>query len=545
MKAIDKAWGLLEREAARIAKISLTKLFSDDEDRFDRLSFNCCGLLVDHSKEHIDQPCLKALVGLAQAADLEKHRDQMFAGFPINFTENLAALHMALREGISPETSVNGQNILEITGSELNRFLAFAEDVRRGRATAVNGRRFTDVINIGIGGADLGPRMTTSALSHFHDGPHLHYVSNIDTAHFYDVSYSLDPQTTLVIIASKTFMTLETSSNAQTARNWLVSAIGENASAHLAAVSANLTATQEFGIDPARTFKFWDWVGGRYSLWSAIGLPLAIAIGAKNFRALLSGAAAMDQHFTTAELGKNLPVLMALIGIWRRNLENMQTLAIIPYDQRLVRFPAYLQQLEMESNGKSVSTTGHAVDHATSPIIWGEPGTNAQHSFFQLLHQGSDTVPVDFLIAATQPNEAGDHHLKLAANCFAQSQALAFGLNEKVVREQMAADGTETEFIDQIAPHRAFAGNRPSTTILYPRLDPETLGKLIVLYEHKVFCQGIIWQINSFDQWGVELGKHIADRLLPTLSQKDMPQEEDTSTKGLVAAFQLLRQPLV
>jgi glucose-6-phosphate isomerase len=422
------------------------------------------------------------------------------------------------------------------------RFLGFAENVRRSRYRSAVGRPFTDVINIGIGGSDLGLVMATAALAPFHDGPRVHFVSNVDGAHIRDVTRALDPEATLVIVASKTFTTLETMTNARSARSWLSSRLGENAGASMAAVSTNLEATAQFGIADERVFGFWDWVGGRYSLWSAIGLPLAIAIGRENFLAMLQGAASMDRHFRETPLEANLPVLLALIGIWRRNALGLGTVAVIPYDQRLARLPAYLQQLVMESNGKSVSLDGNPPGHATGPVVWGEPGTNAQHSFFQLLHQGSDIVPVDFLLAAEPDAELGDHHLKLAANCFAQSQALAFGLTEGAVRAEMAAQGADAARIDRIAPHRTFAGNRPSSTILYRRLDPETLGRLVALYEHMVFVQGTIWNINSFDQWGVELGKVLADHILSALTGRTDPESADCSTRGLARAFLDLRR---
>jgi len=543
MSDIDEAWAGVLAQADRIAPLTLRDLFAADPKRFDSFSFADGDLLIDHSRERLDAGALAALLALARAARLEERRAAMFAGAAINETEGRAVLHVALRGGAGDEVVVDGRNIMGDVAAGQGRFLAFAEDVRAGRCRSASGAPFTDVINLGIGGSDLGPAMATAALAPFHDGPRLHFVSNVDGAHLADVTAPLDPATTLVIVASKTFTTLETMTNAASAREWLSGALGTKAGRHLAAVSTNLAATRDFGIDGARVFGFWDWVGGRYSLWSAIGLPLAIAIGAGNFRAFLDGAASIDRHFRQAPLERNLPVLMALVGIWRRNALGLATHAVIPYDQRLARLPAHLQQLAMESNGKTRDLGGSAVSHATGPVVWGEPGTNAQHSFFQLLHQGSDTVPVDFLIAACPDREHGDHHLKLAANCFAQGQALAFGLSEAEVRADMAARGLDPAAIARLAPHRTFPGNRPSTTILYRRLDPATLGRLIALYEHKVFCEGVIWNINSFDQWGVELGKELAGRLLADLEAGSAPASADASTAGLVARFHALRRP--
>ncbi|HLS18996.1 MAG TPA: glucose-6-phosphate isomerase, partial [Paracoccaceae bacterium] len=435
-------------------------------------------------------------------------------------------------------------DVMPAVREELARFLGFAEAVRAGDVTAVSGDRFTDVVNLGIGGSDLGPAMAVRALAPFHDGPRLHFVSNVDGAHLVDTVRGLDPARTLVIVASKTFTTQETMTNARSAKAWLEAALGERAGAHMAAVSTNLEATHDFGVEDARVFGFWDWVGGRYSLWSAIGLPLALAIGAERFQSLLEGGRAMDAHFCTAPLERNLPVALALIGIWRRNAMGWPSVAVIPYAERLARFPAYLQQLEMESNGKRVRLDGSPVTHNTAPVIWGEPGTNAQHSFFQLIHQGTDVVPVDFLVAASPNEEIGDHHEQLLANALAQSAALAFGRSEEEVRAEMNAAGISAAEIERLAPHRSFPGDRPSTTILYPKLDPFTLGRLIALYEHKVFVQGAIWDIDSFDQWGVELGKKVAISVLPALKDSSgdaLPEGFDGSTAGLIAALRSMR----
>jgi glucose-6-phosphate isomerase len=529
------AWAALDAHAARLRATDLRALFAADPGRFDRFSLSLDDLTVDLSKEKLDAPALDALLSLAQAAGVARARDAMAAGAPVNATENRPALHMALRGSVAPDVP----GVADVAAT-LDRLLAFAEAVRAGRYAAADGGRFTDVVNIGIGGSDLGPVMATRALAADADGPRAHYVSNVDGAHFADVSRALDPARTLVIIASKTFTTQETMTNAETARAWLRAALGAAADGHLAAVSTNIPACAAFGIDAARVFGFWDWVGGRYSLWGAIGLPVAIAVGPDRFRAMLDGAAAMDRHFLTAPLARNLPVLLALVGVWRRNLMGWPTVALIPYDQRLDRFPAYVQQLDMESNGKRVARDGAPVARPTGPVIWGEPGTNAQHSFFQLIHQGADVIPVDFIVAAEPRETVSDHHAKLLANCLAQSAALAFGKTEAEVRAEMAAKGAAPAEIDRLAPHRTFPGDRPSTTILHRRLDAFALGRLIALFEHKVFVQAALWGINPFDQWGVELGKQLCGDLLPAVKGGDA-SAFDGSTRGLLARIAALR----
>ncbi|MEE9587093.1 MAG: glucose-6-phosphate isomerase [Hyphomicrobiaceae bacterium] len=514
---IEDAWNAVYIQAERLKSVHLRELFATDADRFSKLSVSIDDLTIDFSKEKLDSIALDALLSLARAADIEAKRDAMFTGETWNLTEGRAVLHMALRGGAQAPAG-------DAVDAVRERFLAYAEDIR-------SGGRFDDVINIGIGGSDLGPVMATRALAPDHDGPRIHFVSNVDGAHLTDVQRSLNPARTLVIIASKTFTTLETMTNAHSARDWL----GTHAGSNMAAVSTNIAACAEFGIPEERVFGFWDWVGGRYSLWSAIGFPLAIAVGAEAFRSFLAGAAAMDRHFRKAPLKHNLPVLLALVGIWRRNAMGWPTVALIPYDQRLERFPAYVQQLDMESNGKRVTRTGGGVATATGPVIWGEPGTNAQHSFFQLIHQGTDIVPVDFVVAATPREKLGDHHALLLANCLAQSQALAFGKTEADVRHEMAAEGKDADDIDRLAPHRTFPGDRPSTTILHRQLDALTLGRLTALYEHKVFVQGAIWDVNSFDQWGVELGKQLAARLSPIIRGDEATTDLDSSTAGLIA----------
>lgn len=520
MKMTD-AWDTVHAEAGRLRPIHLRDLLAADTGRFESLSFALDDLTIDFSKEKIDADALEALFGLARTAGVESRRDAMFSGDPINTTEQRPVLHMALRGGAD---APHGDDV----AATLQRFLDFAESVRSGAVQGCGGR-ITDVINIGIGGSDLGPAMACRVLRPDADGPRLHFVSNIDGAHFTDTVADLDPATTLVIVCSKTFTTLEMQINARRAREWL----GEGASAQMAAVSTNLKACAEFGIAPERVFGFWDWVGGRYSIWSAIGLSLAIAIGPKGFQSFLDGAAAMDRHFRAAPLEQNLPVLLGLIGIWRRNAMGWPSVALIPYDQRLEYFPAYVQQLDMESNGKSVTRDGAQVGCATGPVIWGEPGTNAQHSFFQLLHQGTDIVPVDFIVAAKPRGDDDDGHAALLAGCLAQGQALALGRSLDEVTAEMTAAGASKETIARLAPHRSFPGDRPSTTILYKQLDPYSLGRLIALFEHKVFVQGVIWGVNSFDQWGVELGKELARKLQPVM-EGAQAGGLDVSTAGLV-----------
>jgi len=521
----------LDPHAARLRGTTLRALFAKEGDRFERFTAQFEDMTVDFSKEKIDDDALTALFDVARTAGVEKARDAMVSGEHWNLTEDRAVLHMALRGGADVPAGD------DVAGT-LDRFLAFAEDVREGRYAADAGP-FTDVINIGIGGSDLGPAMVARALEPDRDGPRVHFVSNVDSAHLTDTIKDLDPARTLVIVASKTFTTMETMMNARSAREWLRGGVGDKAGHHMAAVSTNIDGAAEFGIDASRVFGFWDWVGGRYSIWSAIGLPVAIGIGAKGFRAFLDGAGAMDKHFRTAPLEQNLPVILAVLGIWRRNAMGWPTVALIPYDQRLERFPAYVQQLDMESNGKRTARGGDPVTTATGPVIWGEPGTNAQHSFFQLLHQGTDVVPVDFIAAAQSREGPGEHHTALLANCLAQGQALAFGRTEEEVRAAMKAKGAVSGDIERLATHRTFPGDRPSTTIVHRHLDPYTLGRVVALYEHKVFVQGTIWDIDSFDQWGVELGKELAVNLIPSLDG-EADASLDASTAGLISTIKEL-----
>mgnify|MGYP003643418047 CR=1 FL=1 len=522
---------------------TLRAAFEADPGRFDRFHAQFDDLLLDYSKTHVDADTLALLVDLATAADLAGWRDRMFGGEAINATERRAVLHTALRAGPGRAIRLGDQDVGADVAGVLDRMEAFSDAVRAGAIRGATGEIFTDVVNIGIGGSDLGPRMATRALSPYREGgPRVHYVANVDGADLSDTLAALDPARTLFLIASKTFTTQETMTNAASARDWLASALGEAAvSDHFAALSTALDKVAAFGIREDRIFGFWDWVGGRYSIWSAIGLSLAIAIGFRNFAAFLQGAAEMDAHFSEAPFDRNLPVLMGLIGVWYRDLWDCRSLAVLPYDQRLEHFPAFLQQLDMESNGKRVTRDGVPVARPTGPVVFGEPGTNGQHAFYQLLHQGTDVIPCEFLVAC-EPHEATDaHHTKLVANCFAQSQALMRGRTADEVRAQMMAQGATAEEADRLAPHRTFPGDRPSTTLLYRRLDPRTLGRLIALYEHKVFVQGVIWNINSFDQYGVELGKELANALRGPIEDGEALPNADASTEGLVARFRAMR----
>lgn len=531
----------LRRRAAE--PLDLNAAFAADTGRFDDFSLTFGDLLLDWSKTAVDREIMRFLAELAAAAGVEARREAMFAGERINATENRAVLHTALRNLSGEPVVVDGADVMDDVRAVLAAMSGFAEGIRSGTIRGATGKPIADVVNIGIGGSDLGPAMATLALAPYHDGPRLHYVSNVDGAHIADTLKGLSPETTLFIVASKTFTTVETMTNAATARRWLEAALGSAAvGAHFAAVSTALERVAAFGIAPDRVFGFWDWVGGRYSLWSAIGLPVMIAVGPDNFRAMLAGADAMDVHFRNAPALANLPMVLGLVGWWHRVACGYPARAVIPYDQRLARLPAYLQQLDMESNGKSVTIDGGTVPTPTGPLVWGEPGTNGQHAFFQLLHQGTDIIPVEFLAAAEgHEPELRHHHDLLLANCLAQSQALMKGRTLAEAEAQLAAKGASPEEIAAIAPHRVFPGNRPSITILYRRLDPETLGRLIALYEHRVFVEAQLFGINAFDQWGVELGKELATGLLPVVEGK-ADAAGDGSTTGLVRHIHALRR---
>ena len=519
------AFAALTKHYGSSAAMDMRAAFASDPGRFARFSAEAEGVLMDWSKCAVDDEAMRLLVALAEAAGVAAKRDAMFSGARINSTEGRAVLHTALRGDPRQPLMLDGENVMEdIRDSGINSG-AFSQAVREGssRGVGAGGQRFTDVINIGIGGSDLGPAMATLALAPYHDGPRLHFVSNVDGAHIADTLKGLNPATTLFLIASKTFTTVETMTNAATARAWIVGALGEAAvGAHFAAISTALDKVAAFGIPLDRIFGFWDWVGGRYSIWSSIGLPLMIAIGSQRFVQFLRGAHAIDEHFRSAPFERNLPLLMAMIGVWHRNICGYAARAVIPYDQRLSRFAAYLQQLDMESNGKSVTLAGAPVGVKTGPLVWGEPGTNGQHAFFQLLHQGTDVIPVEFLVAARahEPAAMAAHHTLLLANCLAQSEALMRGRTLVEAKAGLLAAGRSEADAARLAPHRVFPGNRPSITIAYRLLDPATLGKLIALYEHRVFVEAAIWDINAFDQWGVELGKELATGLQAVVEGK-------------------------
>ena len=513
--------------------------FAADPNRFSRFSTAFDDLLFDYSKCAVNDRIIDGLEALAKAAKVEEKRDAMFRGDIINITEERAVLHTALRNRSNRPVLVGGKDVMPDVNAVLEAMGKFADDVRSGALKGATGKKITDVVNIGIGGSDLGPVMATLALAPFHDGPRLHFVSNVDGAHIADTLKLLDPETSLFIVASKTFTTIETMTNAATARAFIAGKLGETAVGHhFAAVSTALDKVGAFGIDAARVFGFWDWVGGRYSIWSAIGLPLMIAIGKENFGRFLDGGHAMDEHFRSAPLRRNVPMLLGLIGFYHRNVLGYPSRAILPYDQRLTRFPAYLQQLDMESNGKGVTLDSQPVEFATGPVVWGEPGTNGQHAFYQLIHQGTDIIPAEFMIAANGHEKDLRHqHQLLMANCLAQSEALMKGRTLAEAKAQLTSKGMDEAKADKIAPHRVFTGNRPSLTIVYDQLDPFSLGRLIALYEHRVFVEGALFNINSFDQWGVELGKELATGLLPVIEGKESTEGHDSSTAGLVAAL--------
>ncbi len=530
----EAIWQALAEAGKAAGERRITALFERNPDRFREFSVSLGDMLLDFSKTNIDAQTLTLLIQLAEAAGVPERRDAMFNGLPINVTENRPVLHVALRNRSNRPILVGGKNVMPEVNDVLDRMGAFATGIRKGTIAASDGKPFTDVVNIGIGGSDLGPVMATLALKPYHDGPRAHFVSNVDGAHIHDVLEPLDPQRTLVIIASKTFTTIETMTNARTAQAWLQATLQGKADGHFAAVSTALDKTAAFGIDPARVFGFWDWVGGRYSVWGAVGLPVMIAVGPETFAEFLTGAFEMDRHFAEAPLPQNMPVLLGMIGIWHRNVCGYATRAVLPYDQRLLRLPAYLQQLDMESNGKRVTLAGDPVTRATGPVVWGEPGTNGQHAFYQLIHQGTNVVPCEFMVAAIGHEPALEHHHELLmANCLAQSEALMKG---RTLDEALA-----TVKDPKLAPHKVFPGNRPSTTLVYPMLDPATLGRIVALYEHRVFVEGVIWGIDSFDQWGVELGKELATSLLPLVQSGQGFGGKDGSTAGLLSAISEMR----
>jgi glucose-6-phosphate isomerase len=534
----SQAWRSLEAHSKEIQKTHLRNLFADDPKRGERLTVEALGIYLDYSKNIVTDETLKLLLELAEESGLRARIDAMFRGEKINITEKRAVLHVALRAPKGTSIIVDGQDVVPAVHAVLDKMSNFSERVRSGAWKGYTGKRIRNVINIGIGGSDLGPVMAYEALKYFSDrNMTFRFVSNVDGTDFAEAVQGLDPSETLFVISSKTFTTLETKTNAHSARDWSLAAFGgdeKSVAKHFVAVSTNTAEVEKFGIDTANMFEFWDWVGGRYSMDSAIGLSTMIAIGPDNFSAMLDGFHQVDEHFRTTPFERNLPVLLGLLAVWYNNFFGAQTVAVLPYEQYLKRFPAYLQQLTMESNGKHVTLDGTRVNYDTGPIYWGEPGTNGQHSFYQLIHQGTRLIPCDF-IAFMQPlNALGRHHDMLLANVFAQTEALAFGKTP----EQVKAEGTP----DWLVPHRVFEGNRPSNTILTERLTPEALGKLVALYEHSVFTQGTIWNINSFDQWGVELGKALAQRIIPELESKtEPPLNHDSSTNALIRRYRKLK----
>jgi glucose-6-phosphate isomerase len=536
--AARAAWKALTAHHAKVKDLHLKKLFADDPGRGERLTVEAAGLYCDYSKNRVTDETIRLLLQLAEEAGLRERIDAMFRGEKINVTEDRAVLHVALRAPKGASILVDGENVVPQVHAVLDKMSDFCDRVRSGAWTGHTGKRMKNVVNIGIGGSDLGPVMAYEALRHYSErSMTFRFVSNVDGTDFAEATRDLDPAETLFIVSSKTFTTLETMTNAHTARDWALRGLGADAKAvakHFVAVSTNAEKVSEFGIDTANMFEFWDWVGGRYSMDSAIGLSTMLAVGPEGFRSMLDGFHRMDEHFRTAPFEKNLPVLMGLLAVWYNDFFGAQTVAVLPYDQYLKRFPAYLQQLTMESNGKHVTLEGAGVDAATGPVYWGEPGTNGQHSFYQLIHQGTRLIPCDFIAFVEALNPLGRHHDMLVANVFAQAEALAFGKTP----EEVEAEGTP----DWLVPHRVFEGNRPSNTILGERLTPETLGKLVALYEHSVFTQGTIWSIDSFDQWGVELGKVLAQRIIPELEAAAEPKlAHDSSTNALIRRYRRLK----
>ena len=538
-------WKALGEHYAGMADVHMRDLFASEENRFERFSAEACGILLDYSKNRITEQTMSLLTDLAAARGVEDWRDRMFAGGAINTTEQRAVLHTALRNRSGEPILVNGTNVMPGVQAVLAQMRRFTDIVRNGVWRGYSGKPITDIVNIGIGGSDLGPLMATEALRPYTMRElRMHFVSNIDATHIAEVLRVAPPETTLFIVASKTFTTQETLTNAHTARDWLLQAAGDTQAVarHFVALSTNREAVTAFGIDPDNMFEFWDWVGGRYSLWSAIGLPIALSVGMDRFEELLAGAHAMDRHFASAPLAENLPVILALLGIWYSNFYGAETCALLPYEQYLHRFPAYLQQADMESNGKRVTRDGTLTDWTTGPVVWGEPGTNGQHAFYQLIHQGTRLIPLDLIVAAQPQNPLGQHHPILLANFLAQGEALMRGKNAAEARAELEAQGLPPDRIEALLPHKQFPGNRPSNSLVYDKLTPTTLGSLIALYEHKIFVQGIIWNINSFDQWGVELGKQLARTLEAEIDTDTTVTEHDDSTRGLLNHINALRR---
>jgi glucose-6-phosphate isomerase len=538
------AWQALSEHFQEIFPLQMRDMFAEDPKRFDKFSLKFNDFLLDYSKQRISEKTMTLLINLARQSDIEAWREKMFSGEKINFTENRAALHTALRNRSNKAVLMDGKDVMPEVNRVLAQIRTFSDSVRNGKWLGYSGKRITDIVNIGIGGSDLGPAMVCTALKACaKQDLNVHFVSNIDGTHLAQALEVCDPETTLFIVASKTFTTQETMTNARSARSWFLKSAKDQAhiAKHFVALSTNAMAVQEFGIDPSNMFEFWDWVGGRYSLWSAIGLSIALYVGMDNFEALLEGAHEMDNHFRTAPLEKNMPVILAMLGIWYNNFFEAETQAILPYDQGLSRFPAYLQQGDMESNGKFISRNGERITYTTGPIIWGEAGTNGQHAFYQLIHQGNKLIPCDFIVPLRSQYKIGEngneHHKILVSNIFAQTKALMQGKTSKEVKAELEEQGLDQHVIKDLMPHRVFGGNRPTNTLLIDTLTPKALGKLIALYEHKIFVQGIIWNINSFDQWGVEFGKQIAQKILPQLSGNNKITDHDGSTNSLINYF--------
>jgi glucose-6-phosphate isomerase len=541
------AWQALSKHKDAMSAVHMRDLFAKDPGRFERMSLEANGVFVDYSKHRATDETMKLLFALARQADVESWRDKMFAGAKINGTEGRAVLHVALRNRSNKPILVDGKDVMPEVNAVLAKMRDFTERLRGGAWKGHTGKTITDVVNIGIGGSDLGPVMATEALRPYWKADmRVHFVSNVDGTHMVETLKRVDPERTLFIVASKTFTTQETLTNAKTARAWLLEKLkaGQEAVAkHFVALSTNAKEVSAFGIDTANMFEFWDWVGGRYSLWSAIGLPIACVIGMDNFEELLAGGHAMDQHFQTAPLEKNIPAIMGMLGVWYSNFFGAETHAILPYDQYLHRFAAYFQQGDMESNGKSVDRSGNRIeDYSTGPIIWGEPGTNGQHAFYQLIHQGTRIIPCDFLAPVQTHNKVGAHHDILLANFFAQTEALMRGKTPDEARAELEGQKLPAARVDELVPHKTFLGNRPTTSIMVQEITPKTLGALVAMYEHKIFVQGIVWNIYSFDQWGVELGKQLASKILPELEGPGTVTSHDASTNGLINRYKTNRK---
>ena len=539
-----KSWKALQAHAEDMKTQHMRDLFAQDPGRFNRFNLRINDILVDYSKNRCTEETMKCLMDLASEADMRGAIDRMFGGEKINNTEDRAVLHVALRNRSNRPVIVDGEDVMPAVNAVLDRMRDFTEKVRNGEWLGCTGKRITDIVNIGIGGSDLGPVMVCDALKPFaNDGLNVHFVSNVDGTQIVETLKGLSRETTIFVIASKTFTTQETIANAKTARDWFLTRGGTKSavSKHFVAVSTNATAVENFGIDTDHMFEFWDWVGGRYSLWSAVGLSIALYIGMDNFEKLLAGAHDMDEHFRTAPFEENIPVVLGLLGVWYNNFFDADSHAILPYDQYMHRFPAYFQQGDMESNGKRVTRDGEVVDYSTGPIIWGEPGTNGQHAFYQLIHQGTKLVTTDFLAPIDSKNPIGQHHTMLLSNFFAQTEALMLGKTEDEVRAELVAEGLSGDALEVMIPHKVFLGNKPSNSILFQKLYPETLGSLIAMYEHKIYVQSVIWNLNAFDQWGVELGKQLARKILPELILDGDVTSHDSSTNGLINEYKTRR----